>query len=85
MTYLFFDGAVHALEHPHDPAALDDLADEPKCPWLGRGCTHVFLLRANGEKVLEKPLCDEEQAEMILLSDFWALRLDVFEQRREES
>ena len=85
VAYLFFDGTVHALEHPYDPAALDDLANEPKCPWFRRGCTHFFLLRANGEKVLEEPLCDEEQAEMILLSYLWALRLDVLEQRREES
>ena len=84
--YLFFDGTVHALEHPYDPAALDDLSDEAKCPRLGRcWCTHLFLLRANGEEVLEEPLCDEKQTEMILLGDFRALRLDIFEQRREES
>lgn len=85
MAYLFFDRAVHALEHPHDPAALDDLADESKCPRLGRGYIHFFLLHTHGEEVLEKPFCDEQQPEVILLCDLWALRLDVLEQGREES
>ena len=84
-AYLVFDGAVHALEHPDDPAALDDLTDEPKCPRLGRGCIHCLLLRAHGEEVLEEPLCDKEQTQVVLLGNLWALRLDVLEQRREES
>jgi hypothetical protein len=79
VAYLFLDGAIHALQHPYDPPTLDDLANEAKCPRLRRGCTHFFLLRANGEKVLEEPLCDKEQAEMIFLCDLWALRLNVLE------
>jgi hypothetical protein len=58
-SHLLFDRAVHALEHPYDPASLDHFADEPECPRFGRRI-HILLLRPYGEEVLEKPLCDEE-------------------------
>ncbi len=75
--HLLFDSAVHALEHPHNPAALDNFADEPESPRFGR--THTFLLRPNGEEVLEEPLCDKKQTEIVLLCDLWALRPDILE------
>jgi hypothetical protein len=75
--YLLFDSAVHALEHPDNQASFDDFADEPECPRLGR--THTLLLRRYGEEVLEEPFRDEEQAKVVLLCDFWALRFDILE------
>lgn len=75
--HLLFDSAIHALEHPDNPASFDDFADEPECPRLGP--THTLLLHRYGEEVLEEPFRDEEQAEVVLLCDFWALRFDVLE------
>jgi hypothetical protein len=75
VAYLLFNSAIHALENPHNPATLDHFADEPKCPWLGR--THTFLLRPDGEEILEEPLRDKEQTEVVLLCDLWALRFDI--------
>ena len=76
-SHLLLDGAIHALEHPHNPATLDDFADESKSPRFGR--TRAFLLRPDGEEVFQEPLCDEKQTEVILLCDLWALRFDILE------
>lgn len=81
-SHLLFDGAIHALEDPHNPATLDDFADEPKRPRFGR--TRAFLLRPDGKEVFQEPLCDEKQTEIILLCNLWALRFDILEQGREE-
>ena len=75
--HLFFYSAVHALEHPNNPASLDDFTDEPERPWIGR--THALFLRSCGEEILEEPLCDKEQTKVVFLCDFWALRFDVLE------
>jgi hypothetical protein len=75
--HLLFDSAVHALEHPDNPAPFDDFADESKRPRFGR--THTLLLRPYGEEVLEEPFRDKEQAKVVLLCDFWALRFDILE------
>ena len=77
MAHLLFDGAIHALENPHNPATLDHFADEPESPRFG--CTHTFLLHPDGKEVLEEPLRDEEQTEVVLLCDLWALRFDILE------
>lgn len=76
-THLLFDGAIHALEHPHNPATLDNFANESESPRFGR--TGAFLLRPDGEEVLQEPLCDEKQTEIILLCNLRALRFDILE------
>lgn len=76
-SHLLFDSAIHALEHPHNPATLDNFADEPKSPRFGR--TRAFLLRPDGEEVFQEPLCDEKQTEIILLCNLRALRFDILE------
>lgn len=77
VAHLLFDGTVHALEYPHNPAALDHFADKPESPPFGS--IHIFLLRPDGEEVLEEPLRDKEQTEVVLLRDLWALRFDILE------
>lgn len=57
-SHLLFDGTIHALEHPHNPAALNNFADEPEGPGFGRA--RGFLLRPDGEEVFQEPLCDEK-------------------------
>jgi len=77
LPHLFFDSAIHALKHPHNPAAFDDLPDEAECPLVRS--THALLLRLDGEEVLEEPFCDKQETEVVLLCDFWALGLDILE------
>ena len=76
-SHFLFDGTIHALEDPHNPATLDNFADEPKSPRFGR--TRAFLLCPDSKEVFQEPLGDEKQTEIILLCNLWALRFDILE------